>query len=407
MEKDLAHAATAVLLGLLLGLERQRSHKDEPELFAGIRTFPVITLGGYLAMATGHPWLLALFMAAVAGIAIAAYAGGGRRQGGATTEVVAVCAPLLGALVYTEQALLAAASTIVVTLLLTLKTPLHRLAGAVSEEEILAMLKFAVVAVIVLPLLPTEAYGPYDALVPRHIGYVVVILSGVSLGGYLLVRFLGSRTGWSLAGMLGGLVSSTAVTLSFSGKASAHPKLVRALGIGILLASTVLYARGLVLLFLFHRELAYHLVPRLLPLFALGLALAFSRYRRKGVEPAGAVGLGNPVELGRAFGLGLFFALVLVATRAAQAELGTRGLWATGALGGLLDVDSVAVAVARLTREGIAEVGPAGGAYLLATLSNLLVKGAMVWIIGGGALAREVLPYFAILALATGAALAF
>src|SRR5262245_60453797 len=116
MEKSLAQAATAVLLGLLLGLERQRSHKAEPELFAGIRTFPVITLGGYLALATGQPWLLALFMAAIGGLAIAAYVGGGKRHGGATTEVVAVCAPLLGALVHADQALLAAASTIVVTL---------------------------------------------------------------------------------------------------------------------------------------------------------------------------------------------------------------------------------------------------------------------------------------------------
>lgn len=401
MGTPLGGAVTALLVGLLLGLERERSHRGEPELFAGIRTFPMLTLGGYLAAATGERLVLAVFLAAVAGLAIASYVRTSEKQTGATTEVVAVFAPLLGALVQQGQATLAAAAAVVVTLLLTLKAPLHKLAGGVTEEEILSILKFAVVAVVLLPLLPTDPIGPYGAIVPRHVGYVVVVLSGVSLGGYLLVRFLGSRSGWALAGLLGGLVSSTAVTLSFAGKARATPALARVLAVGVLLASTVLYLRGLLLIGVFDQALAIHLAPRLLALFVVGLAFAAANYRREPGEEPGAMGLGNPVELGRAFGLGLLFAGILLAARAAQEEMGTSGLWATGLLGGMMDVDSVAVAVARLRQQGLAPLDAAAGAYLLATLSNACVKAGVVVLVGGAPLARRVLPGFAVLGALT------
>jgi uncharacterized membrane protein (DUF4010 family) len=404
MDRPLWEPGTALLIGLLLGLERQRSHSGEAELFAGIRTFPVLTLGGYLSAATGQPAVVVAFVVAVAGLAIASYARA-ERLGGATTEAVAVAAPLLGALVHGGQPLLAGAAAVVMTLLLTLKAPLHRLAGSVTEEEILSILKFAVVAVIVLPLLPTTSMGPHGALVPRHIGYVVVVLSGVSLAGYLLVRFLGGRSGWALAGLLGGLVSSTAVTLSFSGKARAVPDLARALGLGVLLASTVLYLRGLVLIGLFDHDLALRLAPRLLLLSVLGFGLAFAARGKATAEKPDPLSLGNPVELGRALVLALLFAAILLAARVAQERLGTGGLGVTALVGGLVDVDSVAVAVARLHQQGVTPVDAAAAAYLLATLANLCVKAGIVTVVGGRPLARAVLPSFAGLAAATVALL--
>jgi uncharacterized membrane protein (DUF4010 family) len=407
MLTPLSGAATAILLGMLLGLERERSHHGEPELFAGIRTFPMLTLGGYLAAATGERLVLVAFLLAVGGLAIAAYVRDADHQAGATTEVVAVFAPLLGALVQNGQSILASSAAVVVTLLLTLKAPLHRLAGSVTEEEILSILKFGIVAVVLLPLLPTEAIGPYKAIVPRHVGYVVVVLSGVSLTGYLLVRFLGTRSGWALAGLLGGIVSSGAVTLSFAGKAREMPALVRALAVGILLASTILYVRSLLLIGVFDGALAVYLAPRLLGLFVVGLAFAALNHRKSAGEESTGLGLGNPVELGRAFVLALLFAGILLAARAAQVELGTAGLWSTAALGGLMDVDAVAVAIARLRQQGLAPMDAAGGAYLLATLSNLLMKAGLVVVVGGAPLARRVLPGFAMLGAATAALIFF
>jgi uncharacterized membrane protein (DUF4010 family) len=405
MDAPLTGSVTAVLIGLLLGLERERAHRNEPELFAGIRTFPVLTLGGYLAATTGNHLVLAAFVLGVAGLAIAAYVRTSQGQVGATTEAVAVAAPVLGALVQSGHAMLAASAAVMIALLLTLKAPLHRLAGSVSEEEILSILKFGVVAVILLPLLPTAAVGPYGAIVPRHVGYVVVILCAVSLGGYLLVRILGSRLGWALAGALGGLVSSTAVTLSFAGKARATPDLGRPLAVGVVLASTVLYLRGLLLIAVFDRALAFHLAPRLLGLFVVGLGLAFALHRGATTQRPGVVNLGNPVELGRAFVLAGLFAAILVGARAAQQEFGTSGLQVTGLVGGLVDVDSVAVAVARLRQQGLATTEAAAVAYLLATLANLCVKAGIVVIAGGAVLARHVLAPFGVLAAVTAAVL--
>ncbi len=408
LDSAIGGAVAAVLIGLLLGFERQRAHAQDEELFAGVRTFPLLTLAGYLGAQTGEPWLLAVMLALVGALVVTSYVRTSHEQAGVTTEVVALIAPLLGVLVQRGEAMLAASAAVLVALLLTLKAPLHRIAGTVSEAEILSILKFAVVAVVLVPLLPREAMGPYGAVVPHQVGLVVVILSGVSLGGYLLVRVLGSHAGWALAGLVGGLVSSTAVTLSFSGKAREAAGLERALGVGILLASTILYGRGLFLAALFDRELAYYLAPRLLALLAVSALFAVAQYRKVTSQSDGApMALGNPVELGRAVTLAVIFALVLVVSRAAYERVGASGLMFTGLLGGLVDVDSVTVAVARMRKLGVTPVEAAAGSYLLATLSNLALKGGVVAIVGGRGLARRVLPAFAAMAAATIAMLLF
>lgn len=325
----------SLAIGLLLGLERERSQGRDERLFAGIRTFPLLVLAGYLAAQAadaGAPLALPGVLLAVGALAVASYLRAAPEHAGATTEIAAIVAPLLGVLVALGEPLPAMSLAVLITVLLTLKAPLHRLAGKVTEQEIVAILKFAIVAVVLLPLLPEEPLGPYGALVPRHIGFVVVALCGVSLLGYLLVRVLGDGAGWPVAGAVGGLVSSTAVTLSLSAKARTLPDSVRPLALGILLASTVLYVRSLVLVALFDRPLAVHLAPRLLLLFAIAGGVAAIQRRAAKGGASGEVPLGNPVELGRAVGLGLSFAVVLLVSRAAQAELGRAGLWAAGIL---------------------------------------------------------------------------
>jgi uncharacterized membrane protein (DUF4010 family) len=402
LEGPLAGATISLLIGLLLGLERERSCSKDEGLFAGIRTFPILALCGFIgASAREAPFALPAVLLAIAALAVASYLRTARDHVGATTEITAILAPLLGAAVAWHQAPLAAALAVIVTLLLTLKAPLHKIAGSVTEDEILAILKFGVVAVVLVPLLPNQPMGPYGALVPRQIGLVVVILSAVSLGGYLLVRILGGRSGWALAGALGGLVSSTAVTLSFSGKARSTPGLAAPLSIGMLLASTVLYLRCLFLVFIFDQPLGVHMAARLTLIFLVGLVLALVGLRKIDGQESGASELGNPVELGRAVGLAALFALILLGARAAQQELGSAGLWAVGLAGGLMDVDSVTVAVSRLHQQGLAPSGVAAGSILLATLSNLAVKAGIVAIVGGRGAWKRVLPPFLAIAAAT------
>lgn len=400
IDPELRGALVSLLLGLLLGLERQRSQRSPESLFAGVRTFPMLVLVGFLAAqgaSHGLPLLLPAVLLAVGGLAVAAYLRSTDEHRGATTETLALLAPLLGALVAWEQAGSASALTVLVALLLTLKAPLHAVAGRVSELELLEALKFAVVAVIVLPLLTTTPIGPYQAIVPRHVGIVVVVLSGVSLLGYVLVRVLGGRTGWALAGALGGLVSSTSVTLGFAGKARSHRFQAGPLALGILLASTVLYARGLVVIALFDRRLGRALAVPLAGLFLVGVVVALRRFRAlANSEEKGVAELGNPVELGRALVLALLFAGILVLARAAQASLGSSGLLVAGFVGGLVDVDAVALAAARLHGQGLASTENAAGSFLLASAANLLVKGGVVLAVGGRELAGRVLPVFAV-----------
>jgi uncharacterized membrane protein (DUF4010 family) len=403
----LGGALVSLLLGLLLGLERQ--HAKRGGVFAGIRTFPLFALCGFfagLAARNGMPLALPAVLLVVGGFGVASYLRDPGADAGVTTEMTGLLTALLGGMVALGEPIVAAAAAVVITLLLTLKAPLHRLAGAVSEDEILAIVKFALVAVVLLPLLPDEPMGPYGALVPRKIGWLVVLLSGVSLVGYLLVRVLGGRAGWSLAGALGGLVSSTATTLSFAGKAREAREQVPALAVGVILASTVLYVRGAVVVALLDRELALHLAPRLAVLFGIGVLFAAMHFRRQKREDGEGMALGNPVELGRAAMLAAIFAVVIVVARVAQERLGTAGLWAVGAIGGLVDVDSVAVAAAGVRKDAAAAIEAAGGAYLLATATNLVFKGGVVIVTGGAELSRRVLPAFAALAVATGVILA-
>jgi uncharacterized membrane protein (DUF4010 family) len=403
----LGGALLALLIGLLLGLERERSQRPDERLFAGIRTFPILALAGYLGAFAGQrglPFVLPVVLLAVGALSVAAYLRTPPGHPGATTEAAALLATLLGALVCWGEPALAAALSVLATLLLTLKGELHKLAGSVSEDEILAMLKFGVVAVVLLPLLPTQALGPYDAIVPRHVGLVVVLISGVSLVGYLLVRIVGGRAGWALAGAMGGLVSSTAVTLSFSGKARETPALVRPLAAGVILATALLYLRSVLLVGFFDRGLAFHLAPRMVVLALVGAL--FARVQLQGERQEGeAVGLGNPVELGRAGVLALLFAAILIGARAAQAELGDQGLRVAGLIGGLVDVDSVALAATRLKGQGLVSQASAAQVYILSTLSNLVFKAAVTLLVGGRLLASRVFPAFAVIGVLTCAIL--
>ena len=403
MERAVGEALTVLLLGMLLGLERERS-QPPPERFAGVRTFPILALAGYLATRlAGHGITLAfpVVLLGVGALAVAAYLREGEEHRGVTTEVLALATPLLGALVAVGEGPLAVALAVIVTFLLALKRPLHRLAEAVTEEEVAAVLKFAIVAAVALPLLPEDPIGPFGGVSPRLVGWVVVMICGVSLAGYLLVRVLGGRTGWALAGLVGGLVSSTAVTLTLSGKAREAPGLARPLAAGTLLASMVLNARSAVLIGVFDLPLALYLAPRLALLLVVAAVFAARELRASAPDGKGDVPVGNPLELGHAVGLGAVFAAILLLSQAAQDTFGTAGLWAAGALGGLMDVDSVALANARLRQQGQASLAAAGGSFLLATLSNLVVKGGMVAVVGGGAFARRVLPGFAAVAAVT------
>ena len=403
------HGAMVLLMRLLIGLERQHSQKTDEPLFAGFRTFPVIALTGFLSgllARAGYPWVLPVALAGVSAIAVAAYivTAQGRHKG-STTELVAILTFIFGALAAFDYLIPAAIFAVVTTLLLSMKAPLHELAEKIQEGEIYAILKFGIVTVIVLPLLPDRAYGPFEVLNPRLVWWMVVLISAVSMLGYVLMRFLGARQGIAVTGLLGGLASSTATAFGLSQKArEASSAAARYFALGILIASTIMFIRVLVLTVVIDPSLARRLLlPIALPTL-LGVGLAIVLWRKKGDEAEARLEVKNPMELSRALQFAALFAVVLFVATAAHYYFGSAGAYAASAIAGLTDVDAVTVSMARLAHESVLSPTTANASILLACSMNTLVKGGIAMVIGGQSLRKVILPVFSALFVASLAA---
>src|SRR5215470_14568048 len=265
--------AAALALGVLLGLERERSKTLEG--FAGVRTLGLISLAGGVAAfvdaALGRPGLALALFAATAGLVLVSY-GVTARKGeiGVTTEISALLSFLLGFLCVSGHLLVATGLAVASGAVLALKEWLHGLAGRIQSEDVEATLKFAIVSVIILPLVPNQNYGPapLDVINPYKIWLMVVLISGLNFASYLLVKIVGTEHGIGLTGLLGGLVSSTAVTLGFSQRSKEEPAQVTPLGLGILVAWTVMFARVVVLVAAVNRALV---VPVAIAMAAFGV----------------------------------------------------------------------------------------------------------------------------------------
>lgn len=399
--------AVALLVGALVGLERERAQQDHERLFAGIRTFPLIGLLGFLSAlvgaAYGH-WLTGGIAAGFIALIVVSYFLEARAGAhGATSEVAAIIVFLLGILIHLEHYAIAIASSVVLTLFLSLKDPLQRLVAHVSEEDIYATLKFAIITAIILPVLPDETLGPLDVLNPRQVWYMVVLIAGISFAGYVLVKVFGSRKGLSLTGMMGGLVSSTAVTLSFSQKSREVPELGKTFASAIVLACTIMYPRILIEIAVVNRSLLAFMWPMILILTVSGVAASLLLLFGKRTQTTTDVDLKNPFELMSAIKFGLVFALIIFVSKAAQEYLGSGGVYLAAGLAGLTDVDAITLSMANLAKESLSET-TAAIAILIAVVVNTVVKASIAFTLGAASLRKFTLPGFG-LVLVTGLAL--
>jgi len=396
------NGAMALLLGLLIGLERQHSQKADEPLFAGFRTFPVIALTGFLSgllAKAGFPWVLPVAFAGVIAIAVAAYyvTAMGQHKG-ATTEFVAILTFIFGALTAFDFLIPAAAFAVVTTLLLSMKAPLHQLAEKIQEGELYAILKFGIVSVIVLPLLPDRNFGPFNVVNPRVVWWMVVLISAVSMLGYVLMRFLGARQGIAVTGFLGGLASSTAVTFGLSEKArNAAGSVARYFALGIMIASTIMYFRVLFLAVVVAPDLAHQLALPILVPGVVGIAIGLFLWKKKESGAEAGLDVKNPMELGQALKFALVFGVVLFAATAAHHYFGRAGAYIASALAGLTDVDAITVSMARLARDNVLSPSTASASILLACAMNTMVKAGIAILTGGPALRKVITPLFAAL----------
>jgi uncharacterized membrane protein (DUF4010 family) len=400
--------AVAVAAGGLIGAEREQARSAGD--FGGVRTFPLLAIVGVIAGLL-RPTLGAWFVGALLlAVAVALGIAQARAKGediGVSSEIAAVVTFALGVLSATPEFMPDASRYLVVagvaatTMgLLALKRPLHGFIAKVSSDDVYATVKFVLLAVVVIPLLPNRTYGPLDVLNPRKIGLMIALVAGVSFAGYVASRLVGSRRGLLVAGLIGGLVSSTALTLSLSARAKEEPRLVPECAVGIVAGCATMFPRVLFVAAVVDRTL----LPALWPLAVMALiayAVAFRAHRRssRGAAEEG-VAFRNPFELRQSVQFGLVYGAVLFVARAAAHYAGTAGVLASAALAGLADVDAITLSLAELHRAG-SLAGIAAPAIGVAAVVNTLVKASLAAMLGGRALGRAVVPAL-VAALAAG-----
>lgn len=402
--------AVAIALGMLLGLERERAKGQEGG--AGVRTFALIALAGavagYVEESLGLDWLALCTFVAVAALVIGQYLVSALRGNlGFTTEVSALLAFLLGLLCARGHLQLAAWVAVAMALLLALKEWLHRLARRVDSADVEATLKFAIVTLIILPLVPDQSYGPepLNVVNPYKVWLMVVLISGLNFASYLLIKIIGAEHGIGIAGLLGGLVSSTAVTLGFSQRSRQEGEDASALALGILLAWTVMFFRVIIMSWLVNAALGMRLALAMGLLCAVSLGACWWLRRIRKTQERGKVEAGaNPFELDEAVKFGLLFGVVVFIAKAAQVYLGDAGLYLAAGIAGLTDVDAITLAMADLAKTDLDNLDVAARAILIAALANTLVKSGMAIGMGSPELRRLVRPISGALLVAGGVA---
>jgi uncharacterized membrane protein (DUF4010 family) len=383
--------AVALLVGLAVGIERQRSgHTVGPQQhFAGARTFLLLgVLGGLggVFMAADAALLGAVLVAAGAGLIVVAYHAASRHGSthviDGTTETAALVVLALGALAGGGALRMASGLGAIVVLALAEKQRLHGWVERLDPVEMRAALQFSVLALVVLPLLPVSIATPVGEVTPRATWIFVLIISALNFVGHIARRIVGRERGYAVTGALGGLVSSTAVTWGFSRDSHDDDSLRPAYAAGVIAASTVLFPRVLVVMTLLNPRVALEAAPLLAAPFLVGAALSWWAARTSVTsvavvreEPR------NPLRLGAALQMAIAFQLVLLLMAFVRTQFGDTGIYTTAALFGTTDVDALTVA---MTRSDSTLAPVAARAIAVAVASNTLMKAVIAGTIGRG-----------------------
>jgi uncharacterized membrane protein (DUF4010 family) len=401
-------AGVGALCGAAVGTERQWSgHADgEDAHFGGLRTFTLLGLIGGVAgwlWDTGFSVAGALLLGAAATLVVVAYVAASPRDIDGTTEVAALVVLTAGLLAGLGQAAVASGMIAVGVLLLVEKTRLHSLVRLVGDRGFRAGARFAVMALVVLPLLPEGPFPALGDLRPRQLWLLVLLFSGLSFAGYIARAAIGEQQGLRLTGLLGGLVSSTSVTLTFARLSRGGQADGRALAAGTVAACTVLFPRVVVAAAVIYPPIAPGLIRFLSAPFLIGV-LAILWGARRDDPPTAAPAAANPLQIGAALQMAVLFHLVWLLITYAESALGSVGLTATAIVTGLTDVDALTASLTLRAREGLS---PAVAAAAIATgiAANTTLKLLIALMIGSSTFRRRVSITLAALAMATLASL--
>lgn len=407
-------------LGLLVGLQRERKGEE----IAGIRTFALITLLGTITALVGSqlgiPWMIPIGAVAVAIVmAVGAFTKSQNKLGlGLTTEIAGLVMYMLGAYLVEGDRIAAVVAGGVVVLLLHWKNVLHGFVKKMGDQDFSAIMQFVLVALVILPVLPNRKLGPYGFFNPFETWLVVVMVVGMSLIGYVLYKLVPPTAGAILGGAVGGLVSSTATTVSYARRSRTQPAGTVLAVQAIMTANTISILRGMALLTIFARSHSMSLLPPLGAMAGTMAALTLIAWWLKRNEKAELAHQANPTELKTGVVFGLIYSGVKFATAWGKATFGTAALYVIGAISGLTDLDAITISMSEAVRNFAgpgAASQPASGAVdpsvawrvvLTAILANLLFKGGTVMAIGNARLKKWIAVLFGA-AMMAGAAILF
>lgn len=394
---DLYPFLISILIGALVGTERQRRLiEDGGRGIAGLRTFILISLLGTLSSELAEqygPYFIVIAFGCFMLLVGIGYATASRLLGWLDfTSAVAACVTyLLGALCY-SNILLSVALSILVTWTLATRKVTHRYVEMISDHELLDTLKMGIIALVVLPLLPDQTIDPFDVLNPRRIWMMVVLVSLVSYTGYVLIRILGEEKGLSLTGFLGGLISSTAVTMTMAAEVRENRESISPAVFATIIASCTMFPRILFIILIVNRELLMALYPHMVVMTITGIGLAYILYRRpEAVERK--VEYTDPFKLFPALKFGALFAIILLLSKIGSSYFGDAGIYAASVISGLADVDAITLSMATLASTSI-EPGKAAISITIAAMVNTLVKLIISFVMGSFEFGKRIATVF-------------
>jgi uncharacterized membrane protein (DUF4010 family) len=385
----------ALGIGVIVGLERGWKTRAQHggQRLAGIRTFSLTGLLGGVLAAVSTPdrfWVLAAGTLAVGALVVGGYWITVRetRDFGMTTELALLTTFGLGAAAVLGAPFEATAVAILMALALGLKPELHAAVAHLERRELLATLQLLAIAAVLVPLLPAENLGPWQAINPRVIGTLVLLIAGVSYVGYFAVRVLGTRLGLTLTALFGGLTSSTAITVAYARRARSSTAEQALLGAGIALAAAMMVPRLAVEISVVNASVLPALAPSFVALAVVPLIGVAWITRLKLKAAAADVKLTNPLQLPAALGFGLLLSVLFIGAEGLKRTLGDSGVYAMAATAGLVDVDAIGLTLARAAGRSLTPEA-ASRAIVLATLVNTAVKAGLAAVLGGRQMLRS------------------
>lgn len=410
----------ATILASLIGLEREHKYQmhNHDKGFAGLRTFTLHGLLGALAyIISGYAhneWFFLVMTFGFLAFIIVSYFITAKASGssGITSETASVLVYLNGVLCAMGQYVLATAIALGLFFILHFKTPLHNWAKRMKDEEFLSTAEFIIIAFVVLPLLPNHGYGPYQVFNPYIIWLMVVLISGISFASYIAIKLFGARKGIGLIGFLGGLISSTALTLSFAAQSKKNPEIVGPYVFAVILANSAMFFRILVLIFILNITLLGHVIVPLLVMGVIAILAAVILWRKMDTQKntlaveKGMIKMTNPFSLAPALKFAALFSLITLFVRYAQDVYGDKGLYLVSVISATLDVDPIVISVTNLANHSL-EITAGVIAVVIATMTNTMVKGGIFMLFGNKKVALRIALIFALMLVGGGISLLF